>query len=361
MDGVGIPYRRLGAAIFAVLFAPVAASADSVNNEWNSTTRAQSMGNTGVASASDAVSAMFYNPAALARSKKVSAEFFSPQVEISTGALGRTDRHVSLEKAKAELQKKPAKTSSVGGSLYPNIHAQNFNFGVLMSGQGSSYLDGNTLHYRSRYLVMPTLGISIGLLGGRWKLGFAARAIQLTANDRSAPVTQAGTGYTIDADEGFGVGLDAGTLLTLPMAGLPTIGFVARNVGDTSFGGGGLVKVASGSVNRPDKLKMTYDGGIAFFPKLGRKSTLTFAADYRDILNVTDTATMRRVNLGLEFSASDIFFFRAGVSRGYWTAGLGLASRYGSLDLGSYGEELDAKGFRKKEDRRISIRIGRKF
>jgi hypothetical protein len=355
-----------GCLIRALAFLlPSLALADSVNNEWYSTTRALSMGNTGIASADDPATAMFYNPAGLARTKRFSAELFNPQFDFGTGVLSGSvkdfAKHGSLEKTGPLLEAKPnKKSSSLGMALYPNLAAQNFNFGVLMSAQSSSYFDGDLYHYRSRYLVVPTMALSMGTLGGRFRIGAAVRAIQLSENDRSV-ADLAGAGYLVDASEGFGIGLDAGALFTLPWAGLPTVGVVARNVGDTTFTGSAPLSVASGNVERSEKIKGTYDAGISFSPRFGGRNVLVFSADYRDVLDRHQVDFKRRINVGLELGFSRTFYLRAGASRGYWTAGMGLSSRNGSLDLGTYAEELSAAGFREVENRRFSLRYGSKF
>lgn len=136
---------------------PTLASADPANNEWNSTTRSLSMGNLGIASAEDSTTAMFYNPAALARTKKFTAEFMNPQFDIGSGlfTLGRgiTDapKHTSLGTVRPLVEARSTKASYLGFSLYPNLSAQNFNFGILAKGEGLSYHDGTKLNYRSKY------------------------------------------------------------------------------------------------------------------------------------------------------------------------------------------------------------------
>jgi hypothetical protein len=325
------------------------------------------MGNVGIASAEDAATAMFYNPAALARTKKAVLEFFNPQLEMgqnvpSLGAgLKDFGKHLNLQKVRPLLEAKPNTASYLGASLYPNVHAQNFNFGILLKAEGVSYVDADDkLIYRSRYLTVPTMGISMGLLGGRFRLGLAARGISLAENDRSTTAAE-NIGYSLDADQGFGLGLDAGALLALPVATLPTLGFVARNVGDTTFRGSAPATLASGEALPHEKIKMTYDAAFAVFPKFNQRSKITLAADYRDILNMHETDLGRRINFGIELDFHRTFFLRAGMTRGYWTAGLGLASKYGSLDIGTYAEELHRTSFQVLEDRRYSIRYGSHF
>lgn len=341
--------------------------ADQVNNEWLSGTRALSMGNVGIASADDTETTMFYNPAGLTRNKRTTLEIFNPQIEFGTGVFklarnqGDYGKQLSLAGTQPLLQLKPHKASYLGYSLYPNVNSQNFGFGLLWRQEAVSYLNSqDKLEYHSRYLMIPTMGLAMNLLGNRFRVGAAVRAVQITANNRTADPTAAGVGYKKNAEEGFGLGLDAGAMLSLPWAGLPTLGFVARNAGNTSFSGSAPYPQGDGTVTKPGRIKMTYDAGIAFFPKSQRNSFL-FAIDYRDVLNNTNVNSLRHVNIGTEFGFKKAFFLRFGYGRGYWTAGFGLNSKYGSFDLGTYGEELDARNFREIEDRRISLRLTTKF
>lgn len=357
----------LSKILILFLFGISSALADKVNNEWMSTTRSLSMGNVGVGSAEDATTAAFYNPAALARTKKTVVEIFNPQVDIGSGVVsassGYSDygKHLGLSQVEPLLRRAPGKSSYLGFGLFPNFQMQNFNFGILVKAEGGAYYDNNgNFVYRSKYLVMPSMGLSMSAMGGRFRLGVAVRGIQITENDKST-TTVNGIGYMTSAQEGFGVGLDGGALFSLPWVALPTVGFVARNIGDTSFPGGAPVPVGVGGSTAHEKIKMTYDGSFALFPKFGKSNVFTIAADYRDMLNKNHVDFKRRMNLGFEMSFGKSIFLRAGLGRGYWTAGLGLASKFGSLDMGTYAEELDPSAFRSREDRRVSIRYGLKF
>lgn len=367
MDGCLVRLICRALAIVSMA-APLPALADAVNNEWLSSTRALSMGNVGIASADDPIGQMFYNPAGLSRNKKTTLEVFNPQLEagihvFSIGGGGLSlGNQLSLEKAQPALQSHPHKASYLGFSLFPNITTQNFGFGIAWREQAVGYINSqDKLEYHSKYLMIPTLGLSMNLLGNRFRLGAAVRAIQLTENNRTSDPDASGQGYLKDAEEGFGLGLDAGAMLSLPWAGLPTLGFVARNLGGTSFGGGAPYPRAYGTVTRHNRVKMTYDAGFSIASKPGRGGAFTFATDFRDILNHTETNMLRHINLGTEWGFGKALFFRLGVSQGYWTAGFGLASKFGTFDLGSYGEELDKRNFREIEDRRISIRFATKF
>lgn len=350
--------------ISALLFLlPALAFADAVNNEWHSTTRNLSMGNVGVASSEDPTSAAFYNPAALARAKKASFEIFNPQFDVGLGVfgMGGIGKNTSLDKVQPELKKNPGKASSLGAAIYPNLYIRNFNLGLLLSRYQSSYSDGTTTYYRYRSLVMPTLGLSAAIFSGRFRVGVAARGIRWTDSDRDTKDTS-NFGYDHGAGKGWGIALDGGVHLTMPWKSLPTIGVVARNIGGTKIAEGGITNApTTGNNYHLNPLPMTFDVGFAIFPKLGQRTGLTLAVDYRDMHNNTQTSTLRHLNAGMELGFARTLYLRAGVSRGYWTAGIGLASKLGSLDIGTYAEELHRSDFRAQEDRRASIRYGSRF
>lgn len=363
MDG------RLFRALFFILLLPDLANADAVNSEWYSTTRALSMGNVGIASADDPSTAAFYNPAALAQLKKPVVEIFNPQLQAGGGVFtlsnSLTDwgNHASFSKVEPLLKAEPGTASSLGYALFPNLSSQNFSFGVLLSNQTASYYDErvDAYYHRSRQLFIPSLGISAALLGGRFRIGVAGRAVQLSSRNVVSQGTNPKVSALDDSRSGMGIGLDSGVLLTLPWGGLPTLGFVARNIGDTAFPLAPMVALGGTSAARPHRAKMTYDAGFSLSPKGGKGNQMTVAFDYRDILDTTKTDMLRKFNAGLEFGLSKIFYMRLGFSQGYFTAGFGLNSPKGGLDLGTYGEELDARGFHGFLDRRYSIRFIRRF
>lgn len=348
---------------------PGLAQADSVNAEWLSTTRALTMGNVGIASSDDPSTSTFYNPAALARSKKPVFEAFNPQTDFGFGnfSLSKsvTDwgKHSSYNASKELTKAKPGTASSVGFSLFPNVSSQNFSFGLLGRMQRWSYYkeSDKTWRYYSRYLMVPTLGISMAIMGGRVRFGAAVRAIQITETNGTAPDTGSTVTNSESTGEGLGIGLDTGMLITMPWSSLPSLGLVARNVGDTAFPTRGLVKIGGGGKVDHAKIKMMYDAGFAITPKINQRDTLAFAVDMRDIQNRSQVPPIRHINVGMELGIGKKFFLRAGYSQAYWTAGIGLASKEGSLDLGTYGDELDPSAVGAVEDRKFSVRFTKRF
>lgn len=354
--------------LLMLLFLPGPARADAVNSEWFSTTRSLSMGNVGIASADDPSTAAFYNPAALAKSRKPVLDLFNPQLELGSGLFSLSNKIadwgklVSVGGAKPFLKDKPGTASSMGFAFYPNLSAQNFSFGVLYSGQSYSYYDLKTDSYvrSARRLLIPSLGISASIMGSKLRIGAAVRGVQISSTDTVEHASSSSTVTEVNnSRDGFGVALDGGVMMMLPWAGLPTLGLVARNVGGTNFTTAPLL--GGGEKRRQEAIKMSYDGGFSIAPKMGRNDHLTFAIDYRDFLNSTKTVPARKFNLGFEYVAARFFALRSGFSQGTWTAGIGFNGHNGALDIGSSGAELDPHGYRVLIDRRYSLRFSRRF
>lgn len=368
---------RFSAAIFAAVVAlhsfPRFASAlpDSVNTEWLSTGRALGMGNAGIATADDPSTAMFYNPAALSGNRRLAFEFFNPQFEFSTSnfdvapSLQSQGKLIGLKKTVPLLNNHRGRPVHLGFSIYPNISAKNFAMGILYRAEGGAYInDLGQLKIRSQYMLIPTLALTVGAVGGLFKMGFAVRGVQLAVNERTVDNAVTSTeeiGYTAGASEGFGLGADFGALLTLPWKTLPAFAFVARNIGGTSLGGAPLSGFATGNVQDGVLVPMMFDVGFSIQPKLGQTTVLKLACDYRDLHNKSHTNMGRKFNAGFELGFRRKLYLRGGYSQGYWTAGFGLAGKDGSLDLAVYGEELHPTGFKVMEDRRFMLGYGGRF
>lgn len=358
-----------GRILFLVLLAAIrVANADKVNAEWYSSARALGMGNAAISCAEDPASAMFYNPAALARNKKFNFELFTPHIEMGLGNFklnsesAKISEQTKLDKADPALQKNPETATYFGASLYPNFYAQNFAFGVLIRHETSAYRRRvtNELLYRARFMVIPTMGFSMSMFNGMWKFGVAARVIQLTENDKITS-NYTDQGFFSAASEGAGLGLDGGWLWTFPLDFKPTIGVVVRNIGDTSFPGGTSMGIGESPISSHDSEKQKYDLGFSIAPKIGKRSIYTIALDYRDVGNESNTLAGRKINFGMEAEFNHWFYLRGGARAGYWTAGLGFGGKNGTLDLGTYADELDPQKFREVEDRRVFLRYGGRF
>lgn len=351
----------------AVLGWGPSALADVVNNEWYSTPAALGMGNTGIASSDDPTTAMFYNPAGLAKQRKPGVELLNFHVEFGTGNFTLTPnitefgKHLSLGQIQPKLSENRFTTSSLGVSTYPTFYTQNFGFGVLGRSETYSYMDNaGQVIYRSRYLLVPTGALSMGINGGRFRIGVAIRGVQVTESSATtADLTN--LSYKNSAMEGMGLAADAGLIWTFLTNGFGSLGLVARNIGDTALNTAPMVKMGTGDSTGHAPVKRTYDAGISLSPRYGQRTFGIWSVDYRDAFNVTNTKVASKFNFGTELNLDRFFYLRAGISRGYYTAGFGIQGKRAFMDIGTYGEEMSTGSFRLTEDRRIFLRVGGKL
>ncbi len=347
-----------------LFFSPLIAFSGA-NNEWYSTARTLSMGNAGIAFVDSPAAAMFYNPAGLASIRKPSSTFLDLQFHFSSlnfnSGIADTLKYLDLEKALPLLDENRDQATSSGFSIYPNVSSTYLSFGILTRVDvGAIKNEAGELYYHSKYYLIPTVGLSMPLFNGIWKLGIAVRAIQAAENNER--ITDfSNIGYKVNPRKGFGLGLDAGLIWTFPSRGLPALGVVLRNIGDTKLNRTEVLSLVANEGRLHNIKVRTVDLGFSFQPKISRKAKLNFVADFRDINKNTGLDRRRRLNLGLELEIRHSTSFRVGLGRGYVSGGIGFHGKNNSFDITTYGEELDPKNYREVLDRRFVFYYGRKL
>ncbi|MGZ3774583.1 MAG: hypothetical protein ACXVCY_02010 [Pseudobdellovibrionaceae bacterium] len=190
---------------------------------------------------------------------------------------------------------------------------------------------------------------SWGLTGKFVNRGFFSKkisAIDLAANSQIVKKDDLLEGYTVDADLGF--------LWTpeLPDEGLwsvlrlarPTFGGVVRNVAESGFGQSmKLFNKTPTATDKPEKLYRVLDLGTRWeYPTLwifGGRGVL----DVRDIGH-PDWNWRKGLHAGFEFDWTVATWwkgqYRVGVSQGFWTAGLSAELGIFNLDLVSYADDV---------------------
>ncbi len=319
--------------------------------------RGLGMGNAVVATVDDET-AIYLNPAALGRVRNYFINIADPQVDVgqdtptmvNTGYLDSINPQYTLNDA----NKYPNKHLHQREQLSPSLVMTNFGIGVLDSYQTDAYLDSatNTYHYHYWNDQAITAAFNLSMFSGILKLGANIRGVDRTESNRTdIPVNSTGltatsmiNGSTLFS-EGFGIASDAGLLLTLPVATLPTIGVVWRDIGDTRYdiNHGSQYSTTYRPLSTPD----TIDAGASISPILGNGVRMVLTAQLSDVTqNMEPTYIyqspniMRRVHAGVEFNFGDTLFVRGGINQGYWTAGLEMDIANSQLQLASYGEEI---------------------
>ncbi|MGE3385597.1 MAG: hypothetical protein AB7K41_02595 [Bdellovibrionales bacterium] len=357
----------LSGLFFGVLLSvsPLAHAAERY--EFYNGVRQLGMGGAGVAVVNDET-ALLLNPAGLGKLRDYFVTVADPELEGSANAatLAGTDL-LNMFKPQPMLNKlnqvaNRDKRLHLKAQLFPSIVVPNFGFGVY----GNYTADGRVdaagtnyeLHYNNDYAAV--FGFNFRLFDGIIKLGAVARAINRVQIDR-IDIPANSTGLTVDnlAQEGFGVAGDVGLILAAPIAWLPTIAAVWRDVGGTSYN---LKEgMFTSAITIPNHTPQTVDVAFALFPIASKRTRVTFTGEYRDVLTTGDEDDqMRRVHAGIEMNVADAFFLRAGMNQRYWTAGLEFAMQNYQLQAATYGEEVGTATIT-QEDRRYVFKFAFRF
>ncbi|MCB0412490.1 MAG: hypothetical protein KDD22_08190 [Bdellovibrionales bacterium] len=209
----------------------------------------------------------------------------------------------------------------------------------------------------------------------QFALGGTLKAIHRVSASQGLSVAQLATDAevfdTSDADEGLTVDLDIGTLYTpyVPEQGFwsflqymrPTFAFVVRNVVDSGFTTN--LHLIDDNSGEPVPLQRRFDLGTSWaLPKVWIFDT-NFALDLRDMGH--EYWTLKKgLHAGAEFYWTMFNWWKghwsAGLNQGYWTAGFGARLAWFNLDVASYGEEVGTSTV-SKESRRYVLEMSLDF
>ena len=330
--------------------------------------------------------ALLLNPAALGKLRNYFVTVVDPELELGADTQAMIDLDVmafmdpqdTLDAAKT----KPGKRFHQRAQLFPSFVVTNFGMGLYARYAADAFTDSAATNYTYEYRndLAFVLGFNFRLFDGRVKFGVNARAINRIESQRT-DIPIASTGLTLEteinsstiAKEGFGVGSDVGLILTAPWKLLPTLSFVYRDIGTTSYNMNTGMFLSTTS--RPESTPATLDVAIGLFPIIGKNKRMSMSVELVDVLDVVEPVTeeksdemMRRLHGGFEINFNDFFFLRAGMNQGYWTAGFELAMFNSQLQFATYGEEVGdvvPKGstdtYIDKEDRRYVFKYAYRF
>ncbi len=355
--------------------------------------RAMGMGDAYVAVAND-YSALFYNPAGLARRE-------DGQVNLSINLAGSpsgVDFYSDVDKAqngqgtdseKAQrlleiIEKNYGKTYSLrlapveavwvrpkwGVGFIPadisiemTMHQQ---IGPAIN--STVYADSTlALGYGDDIKSVAHGRLSWGITGKMVNRGWASKsiaAVELAADSKIFEKEDLREGYTIDADLGllWTPELPSEGLLWWLRATRPTFGLVVRNMAETGFGQS-LKLLNKDSNQAPEKLYRVVDVGTRWeYPSawiLGGRGVL----DIRDI-NHPNWSWRKGTHLGFEFDWTVASWwkghYRVGLSQGFWTAGLSAELAVFNLDFVSYADDVGTFNTA-KESRIYAVKLNMDF
>lgn len=347
---------------FLVLFVEVSYAQEVFENYTNA--RSLAMGGTMIAVVNDET-ALLGNPAALGKLRDSYGTLIDPEIDTSFGTKRMYDANPFTDPFDL-VQVKDAANSSKGnyyyarGQIFPSYVARNFGIGIFGIKEATAKMNtaGNnlTLHYRDDLSL--NLGLNLRFFDGKIKIGAVGKAIARieVAKDISIP---GNLDLTNVASEGVGLGFDAGVILTAPVAGLPTLSAVVRDVGSTEFDNGSGVRIKTAT--RPVTKDQDYDVALAFFPIHGNNSRSSFSFEYQKMVEAAKAKDKQRYyHLGYEYNYGDLLFFRMGMNQRYWTAGFELATEHTQWQISSYGEDIGVDGS-PVEDRRYVFKFAFRF
>lgn len=333
--------------------------------EFYNGVRMLGMGGAGVAIVNDET-ALLVNPAALGKLRDYFITVVDPEIEVGvqteqvtgTDVLKVTDPQAML----AKVLEKPDKYLHTRAQVFPSIVVPNFGFGFYARNEvNAEYRSAdNKYHYDYTQDYAGVFGFNFRIWNGIIKLGANARVTNHTTVYEDA-LDPASTGLTIDnlAQEGVGVGSDAGLILTAPIMWLPSVAAVYRDVGRTNYNlRAGLLR---NTANKPDSTPSTLDVGLAIHPIVGKRARMTWTVEYQDILTYSEEKMQsNRYHAGFELNFADAIFIRGGMNQQYWTAGVELSMMNYQFQAATYGENI-GDSVTAREDRRYVGKFAFRF
>jgi hypothetical protein len=233
-------------------------------------------------------------------------------------------------------------------SIFPNFTSRFFTFGLLYESKFAAKYDladpnipndttKITVHGYRR--VMPNASLSFRMLGGVLRFGYSLGIEYLgVVNNTVSNPDNKDLSYSAAMATGLAIRNTAGLTITAPIAHLPSLSLVARDIGNARYHGGGY----------RDVRKMSFDAGIGYSEYIGKWLEVLLTADYRDATNQIGVGSrMRRLFTGAEIRLGRTISLRGGYGQGYPSMGFGFKVNRVKLDLSYYREE---RGDRLRDD-----------
>lgn len=334
--------------------APALAREDLVPGSLYTSARGSALGDAFLPLADDAGSALFYNPAGLAYTKKerhapaVTLEPLNLLLYAGTGYLAQANvmqlsslNAASLSSIASTLAANPGKYASMGYSILPSVQYKGFAAGILYQTQLGAVANGDgTISYRSTYQLIPTAGYGFSLARGLIRVGYSAQWIQQAGVPMTTVPVASATSFNQGIYQGSAISHNVGFALTLPYRYSPQLDLVARNIGGLHYSGWTMTQFTSSSLGPPPDQAASYDASLSFLYKPARTDKLNIVTEYRDITDTSNVPIQGRLAAALEYTLHDMVSLRGGYGSGYPSAGIGFMHPKGEFDLTYMSEDV---------------------
>lgn len=327
------------------VLAPWRALADVADSRYVPA-RALAAGGAGIPLVDDGAGALFYQPAMLAKGKRISIEPLNLQLYGNSGFFGTANgaslNALSIDSIAGNLRSNPNTRVGFGGSLLPSVSMPFLSFGILAQTKLLAHADSaGTIYSKSLYQLIPAIGTGISLGHGILKLGYSLQYVNQASGDKTAAAGTTAGGFSERIAEGHAFSHNAGMALTLPYQHLPSFHAVVRNIGGARYSNGSLYPMAKNPQGVPETDKMSFDAAIGWNEKIGGGNSLRWSIQARDFTNTKQVSPALRYLAGLELSFKDAIMLRGGYGSGYPSAGIGFrAKNQSDFSLSWYSEEL---------------------
>lgn len=288
---------------------------------------------------------LFYNPAGLGKVNGVTFEPINVQLQANdklASSFG-TDfyKFQSLDSYMEKLNTNQNTNPGGGYALLPAFGFRGFGVGALYQSRLMAETDGTNVRYRTVYQFIPSAGFGLRLASGVLRIGYVLQWVNQASGDVTKAVTATPMGWSEGVSEGKGFSHNLGMALTLPYTFQPSINVVARNLGGLKLTGKPMIVSAKNASATPiPEEEMSIDASVGVVTKVAAGWSLATQLAYRDGMNSSNTQMIEHIAAGLEFTAFDRFFLRAGFGSGYPSAGLGIRTSRAEVNFAWFSEDL---------------------
>jgi hypothetical protein len=303
---------------------------------------AQALGGVSLPLSNEVMQNLFSNPAALAKSHLLKAEFLNLNLEANGGMIGTaglsTLTSTSLSGLKTTLAQNPGTVVGSGFSVGSALSFGGFGFGVLVQERVRAVIIDSNTKYETVSQAIPTVAYAASLARGVVRFGYSLQYVNQTSGQVTTPTASA-TAFMKDMNVGRGLSQNASVNFSFPFTYLPTLSFAGRNIGGLHFTKGSLLSRASNVTGTPQDEPMAVDAAFSALVKLTGTFATNWYFEFRDLTASGSTsAFLNKLSMGMEFNMNKSLMLRGGLSGTRLSAGLGYIGDHSAINFAWYHE-----------------------